>query len=31
MKKRKVLIVFDDTIADIKVNKKLNPIFTHCS
>ena len=28
MKKRKVLIVFDDTIADMKVNRKLNPIFT---
>ena len=28
MKKRKVLIVFDDMISDMKVNKKLNPIFT---
>ena len=27
-KKRKVLIVFDDMIADIINNKKLNPIVT---
>ena len=27
-KKRKVLIVFDDTIADMLSNKKLNPIVT---
>ena len=27
-KKRKILIVFDDTIADILNNKKLNPIVT---
>ena len=27
-KKRKILIVFDDTIADILSNKKLDPIVT---
>ena len=27
-KKRKVLIVFDDMIADMIINKKLNPIGT---
>ena len=27
-KKRKILIVFDDMIADILSNKKLNPILT---
>ena len=27
-KKRKVLIVFDDMIADMIINKKLNPIVT---
>ena len=27
-KKRKILIVFDDTIADMLRNKKLNPIVT---
>ena len=27
-KKRKILIVFDDVIADILNNKKLNPILT---
>ena len=27
-KKRKILIVFDDTIADMLSNKKLNPIVT---
>ena len=27
-KKRKILIVFDDMIADILSNKKLNPIVT---
>ena len=27
-KKRKVLIAFDDTIADILINKKLNPVVT---
>ena len=27
-KKRKVLVVFDDTIADMLSNKKLNPIVT---
>ena len=27
-KKRKILIVFDDTIADMINNKKLNPIVT---
>ena len=27
-KKRKVLIVFDDMIADVEENKKLNPIAT---
>ena len=27
-KKRKILIVFDDIIADILSNKKLNPIVT---
>ena len=27
-KKRKILIVFDDMIADIIKNKKLNPIVT---
>ena len=27
-KKRKILIVFDDMIADIFTNKKLNPIVT---
>ena len=27
-KKRKVLIVFDDMIADMEANKKLSPIFT---
>ena len=28
IKKRKILIVFDDTIADIISNNKLNPIVT---
>ena len=28
MKKRKVLTVFDDMIADTKANKKLSPIVT---
>ena len=28
MKKRKILIVFDDMIADMLSNKKLNPIVT---
>ena len=28
MKKRRVLIVFDDMITDIKYNKKLTPIVT---
>ena len=28
IKKRKVLIVFDDMIADVINNKKLNPIVT---
>ena len=27
-KKRKILIVFDDTIADMLSNKKLNPIVS---
>ena len=27
-KERKVLIVFDDVIADMKANKKLSPIVT---
>ena len=27
-KKRKILIVFDDMIADMLINKKLNPIVT---
>ena len=27
-KKRKILIVFDDVIADMPSNKKLNPIVT---
>ena len=27
-KKRKVLIIFDDMIADMIINKKLNPIIT---
>ena len=27
-KKRKILIVFDDTIADMLSNKKLNPVVT---
>ena len=27
-KKRKVLIVFDDMIADLTYNKKLNPVVT---
>ena len=27
-KKRKILIIFDDTIADMLSNKKLNPIVT---
>ena len=27
-KKRKILVVFDDMIADILSNKKLNPIVT---
>ena len=27
-KKRKILIVFDDVIADMTSNKKLNPIVT---
>ena len=27
-KKRKVLLVFDDMIADIIINKKLNPVET---
>ena len=27
-KKRKVIIVFDDMIADMIINKKLNPIVT---
>ena len=27
-KKRKILIVFDDVIADMRSNKKLNPIVT---
>ena len=27
IKKRKVLIIFDDMIADIEANKKLNAIF----
>ena len=26
--KNKILIVFDDTIADIRSNKKLNPVVT---
>ena len=26
--KRKILIVFDDIIADMLINKKLNPIVT---
>ena len=29
-KKRKVLIIFDDMIADMINNKKLNPIVTNC-
>ena len=28
-KKRKILIVFDDMIADMLSNKKLNPIVTN--
>ena len=27
-KKRKILMVFDDTIADMLTNKKINPIVT---
>ena len=27
-KKRKILIVFDDIVADLLSNKKLNPIIT---
>ena len=27
-KKRKILIVFDDMVADMLINKKLNPIVT---
>ena len=30
-KKRKILIAFDDMIADILCNKKLNPIVTELS
>ena len=30
-KKRKILIVFDDMIADMLSNKKLNPIVTELS
>ena len=29
-KKRKILIVFDDMIADMINNKKLNPIIVNC-
>ena len=29
-KKRKILIVFDDMIADMLRNKKLNPVVTVC-
>ena len=30
-KKRKILIIFDDVIADILSNKKLNPIVNYLS
>ena len=30
-KKRKLLIVFDDMIGDMKANKKLSPIVTELS
>ena len=29
-KRRKILIVFDDMIADMINNKKLNPVVTDC-
>ena len=27
-KKRKILIIFDDMIADMRINKKFNPVVT---